>query len=774
MKQKQIFILFLLVFLNFSRIGMGGEKESHFLVGEQAPDFTIKLLDGTEARLSDFRDKKIVVLDFWTSDCSTCVDGLSKTIQVTDAFKNQDVHFIAMNQKENPETIRLFLKEHSLHCLVGLDSGEAKDLFTVNYIPQAVLIDKKGVIQVVHLGFKNLENKLQNELTTLVEGKTLFDPNAEKSESQKAAIHFYKGKIKYNTKDYDGAIQEFEESLKWDLNYKYIYAWLASAYYCKGLWDKAIQAYQMSIELYHKDYKDSGMYLLQGLVSIYIKTGRLEEAIQCLEKYTDLFQGKADYHYLYGYVYFYQMNWDTGIASLNQALKIDSNHKNSVYLLSNIFMRKSKWDEALKLCEQFLEKNPKSSQIKVSLGFVFLHKGKFKEAEAIFEQEISLKLDPWAYIGMARIHSESNLEKSKDFLNEALKISPNDLNVYMQLAWAYLWWGHLNKAMEYCQKALDVNPKRFEALTTKGFVQLNQGNYPEAKNIFQEQFRLDTQDIYTLYGLGSIYILEGEYDKAIQFYRNAQKQHSEDPWINSYLATALCQVGRYEEALTELKKSLSTHFNRDWVHTALSSVYLCTGDFEKSILEAEKAIELNPNSFSGYVCLGRVLERKKEWDKALQSYEKAIAINPRSLSSYASLGFFYIQKGNDDKAIENIQKVLSVNPKDPEALILLGLAQITQGQQEEGRSACQKVLAMNPHHSSALTFLGYSYFLEKNYTLALEHCQKALAVNPQYDYALLCMGLIQEELNNPEETKEYFKKAEAFGLKKIEGKRTLF
>ncbi len=158
--------------------GMGA-KESNPLIGQPAPDFTLKDLTGQDVALSSLRGKT-VVLDFWATWCPPCVKGLPIVAETTAAFKDKGVVFYAVNAEEDLAKINEFLKAKSLDIPVLLDSaGDVMKLYGVSAIPQSYIIDKEGVIRAAHRGLSpTLKEDLTKELTTLSSGGTLPAPPA--------------------------------------------------------------------------------------------------------------------------------------------------------------------------------------------------------------------------------------------------------------------------------------------------------------------------------------------------------------------------------------------------------------------------------------------------------------------------------------------------------------------------------------------------------------------------------------------------------------------
>ncbi len=73
--------------------------------------------------------------------------------------------------------------------LVALDpTGGMGDAFAVRALPTVVLLDKEGVVQSVHVGYRpGIVAKLRREIDSLLDGKSLLDdPDAKEKHDAKA------------------------------------------------------------------------------------------------------------------------------------------------------------------------------------------------------------------------------------------------------------------------------------------------------------------------------------------------------------------------------------------------------------------------------------------------------------------------------------------------------------------------------------------------------------------------------------------------------------
>ena len=125
---------------------------SEALVGKAAPDFELELMDGSDFKVSD-RKGKVLVLDFWATWCGPCIRALPILMSTVEEFEEDGVELVAVNLREDKETVEKFLGKKDWDLTVALDGeGKAGELYKVTGIPQTVIIGKDGKVMKVHVG----------------------------------------------------------------------------------------------------------------------------------------------------------------------------------------------------------------------------------------------------------------------------------------------------------------------------------------------------------------------------------------------------------------------------------------------------------------------------------------------------------------------------------------------------------------------------------------------------------------------------------------------
>lgn len=135
-------------------------------VGDLAPDFELATYKGEKVKLSDFRGKSPVFVNFWATWCPFCVAELPLMAKTQEKFGDKFVT-LAINRGESKLTAREFTDELKLgDKLVFLEdkSDATYGRYKGFAMPYSLFIDKNGIIKDVKLGplgESEVESKIQ-------------------------------------------------------------------------------------------------------------------------------------------------------------------------------------------------------------------------------------------------------------------------------------------------------------------------------------------------------------------------------------------------------------------------------------------------------------------------------------------------------------------------------------------------------------------------------------------------------------------------------------
>ncbi|MDB6135213.1 MAG: hypothetical protein JWM59_3456 [Verrucomicrobiales bacterium] len=123
------------------------------LIGKEAAEFKLALLEGGDFSLKEHRGK-VVVLDFWATWCGPCVKSLPGLLEAMAEFPPEQALLITVNQGEPNDQISRFLEARRLTMVVALDTDQGvAGKYGVEGIPHTVVIGPDGKIAAVKTGY---------------------------------------------------------------------------------------------------------------------------------------------------------------------------------------------------------------------------------------------------------------------------------------------------------------------------------------------------------------------------------------------------------------------------------------------------------------------------------------------------------------------------------------------------------------------------------------------------------------------------------------------
>jgi thiol-disulfide isomerase/thioredoxin len=117
------------------------ELARHTGTYSQAPEFSLKDLNGKTVKSSKFKGK-IIILNFWATWCPPCVAEIPFLNEISKKYKNQ-VEVVGVSLDQGNVNLKAFVSSHKIPytILKGSDKVVA-DFGPVNAIPVTIIIDQ--------------------------------------------------------------------------------------------------------------------------------------------------------------------------------------------------------------------------------------------------------------------------------------------------------------------------------------------------------------------------------------------------------------------------------------------------------------------------------------------------------------------------------------------------------------------------------------------------------------------------------------------------------
>ena len=148
-------------------------------VPREAPELTLKTVDGNTVTLDSLKGKVVAVL--WIStDCPHCQTTCEELAPIYEMYAGQGLEIMGMAVNPNaPGNIDRFKRDHGVRFPIGVSSRSDwmrfADLSVMAraYVPFMMLVDRKGVIRYEHKGmdgqfWSNMEANFLQEMGTLL------------------------------------------------------------------------------------------------------------------------------------------------------------------------------------------------------------------------------------------------------------------------------------------------------------------------------------------------------------------------------------------------------------------------------------------------------------------------------------------------------------------------------------------------------------------------------------------------------------------------------
>jgi len=121
-------------------------------VGQPAPDFTLRTVDGKQVSLSQFKGKPVII-NFWATWCPPCRLEMPALEEISRQAADKGFVLLAVDKEEDATTVKNFLTQNHYDYLSVLDlDGSVSTMYQVSGIPTSIFVDANGIVRDMHTG----------------------------------------------------------------------------------------------------------------------------------------------------------------------------------------------------------------------------------------------------------------------------------------------------------------------------------------------------------------------------------------------------------------------------------------------------------------------------------------------------------------------------------------------------------------------------------------------------------------------------------------------
>jgi len=294
-------------------------------LGEKAPDFSLKTIDGVILTPVDFKDK-ILILLFWRPNQQRSLDALKDVNEVVEKYRKRNVEAITIiEESESVEDAKKILQGNEIKLPLTVDNERvAYGDYGVRVHPTTVIIDAKGILKydipshapTYRTKLEAYIKRLVGEITDEELKNILSFGRTEKDEATMKADRRYNLAMKFvKRKMYDQAIEMAKMSIDAKPDMAKSHILLGFLYLNNNDPDSALEEFEMALKI-KPDSKDA----MTGKGGALLMLDRVDEAIAILNKATVTNPYSEMAYYELGKAYEIKQDKDSAIKMYRKAL----------------------------------------------------------------------------------------------------------------------------------------------------------------------------------------------------------------------------------------------------------------------------------------------------------------------------------------------------------------------------------------------------------------------------------------------------------------------
>jgi tetratricopeptide (TPR) repeat protein len=516
--------------------------------------------------------------------------------------------------------------------------------------------------------------------------------------------------------------------------------------------NKAMDEYRLAIEA-----DPSSEFLTSALAELYVKTGRIRDAVLEAQDILKRDPNNLEAHKLLGRIYLRSLGDLPGGGSKNgtdnvlklaieqyeQIVKIEPHNVDDHLLLGRLYRLNNDLQKAESELKTAVKLDPDSEEAITTLSLLYTDEGDTAHALQVLSSVPDTRRSAKLYAALGATYEQRKEFKSAiDAYKHAIQSDRDNLDAIRGLAENLLNDGQIDAALDQYKVIADANPEDAQTYLRISEIYRRQGKYDEALGGLKKAQIMVPDALEVPYNIAVVYQAQGRYDEAEKVLQDLLKKTEKAE--NSY--------------------SQADRNNRAIFIERLGMVYRDQENYTSAVETFRKMIPLgDENARTGYQDVIDTYREAKQWTQATAAAKEAAQKLPNDREVRMVLDAQLADTGDPEKPVADVRSMLKGAPEDREVYLRLSIMYTRLKRWSEAEEALNKTeeLSLKAEDKENVYFLrGSTYEREKKYDQAEAEFRKILAVNPQNAATLNYLGYMNAERDvRLEESLNYIKQA---------------
>ena len=322
-------------------------------------------------------------------------------------------------------------------------------------------------------------------------------------------------------------------------------------------------------------------------------------------------------------------------------------------------------------------------------------------------------------------------------LLKLLSLNSADHEAHKYLGDSFNQLSNYPAACESYLQALKIMPDYVPAFNNLAILHMNIGNFHEARSVLDKAIEISPTSLPLLLNHSTVLARLQLFPLALKSALNASSLSPANPQVNLNLSAIYLNLQDFQNALNSANKALAAEPSNAIAYLQLASSYLGTNNVDSALKVIQECLSIHPTYPNAYIALAEAYLHLNNSLRALKAANKAYALDRSNAENLLKIGSIYNRCNHHEKALLVIKDSINLDPSNASPYLFSSGICIDQGKFNEALR-----FALLAHQRSSRSLLPL-----RNIATILSSCDPS-TLDPSNHVAAYSLVLESDQFNH--------------------------